>query len=75
MKTWPGWGADENLLPGSFVGDDFHEHWQPSVSMPSRGEAIRAILDAVELEGEAAVEVALMALGVNPVELLFAVSP
>ncbi len=83
MSTWPGWGADEDLLPGSFETERYRDafgnecatgvaRWVPAATMPCRRDAIRAILSVVELEDEAAVEVALMALGVNPVELFFA---
>ncbi|CAA9365098.1 MAG: hypothetical protein AVDCRST_MAG68-5119 [uncultured Gemmatimonadetes bacterium] len=65
-----GFGADEDLLPGSFRDG----RWAPAPTMPTRGEAIRTILGAVELQDEAAVEEALMALGVNPFELFRSVA-
>lgn len=61
------WTADPDLLPGSFAG----QRWVPAPTAPSRGDAIRTILDAVDADVEPEVEEALMALGVNPVELFF----
>lgn len=67
--------ADEDLLPGAYEADRAGRYrWVPTPTMTRRA-AICAILGMVDLTDEAGAEEALMALGVEPMELLFAAGP